>query len=648
MPTEELLTSPDLLSGAEVVARASRVFAPPPDLTQSEWADSVRMLSTETSAQVGNWRNDNAPYTQEPMDCCSDALTREVTLMWCAQSAKTEAAVLNTIGYRIDQDPCSILVLMEDDKKAQSFSKERLTSMISATPELQARVSDGQVKSRHKDNTITYKRFPGGYVAIAGAGSEAALSSRPIRVLIMDEVDKYKSLKAGDPEKLAIKRTATFFWNKKIIRSSTPRDKGTSRIEKAYHKSDMRKFHVPCPHCGHEQVLRHERLKWVVRKDDAAKVSWAWYECEQCDGKIEQYQRRQMLRSGKWKAERPFDGHAGFWLNALYPLWVSWKEYAEEAIDAARPGNVEGRKTFVNEWRAETWDPGMAADVSIAAYIARLEDYKTVPMGAGIITIGIDIQKRWIEAEVKAWGPGRESWGIDHTLFPGSPHLLTDTKELPEVWQRLDEYLSKTWEHESGALMTPLCVCIDMGYLTDEVLKFCKPRRHRNVFPTKGMQDAKHPLIGRPNRNNRLKALYFPIGPNSAKQIVFANLETEAPGPGYMHWTKHGNYDEQYFDQLLRSEAPETVRNITVYKKVSSGVRNEGLDLNVLCLAGFEIMRADPKLFVERYRKLAENRVRSAEGVEAVRSAEGGVRSERQKKPLPRKPGWVTGWRGKR
>lgn len=619
--TTDLLTSPDLLPADAVYRRASRIFAPPPELTGAEWAATRRMMGSDVAAQTGNWENENAPYLVEPMVVCTDEITREVTIMKPAQWGGTEV-LLNFIGYRVDLQPGPMLFIAEDGKKSEAFSKERFIPMIASTPCLREKVSDGKVKSRHSDNTIGFKRFPGGYLAIVNAGSEAALSSRPIRDLIMDECDKYKKLKAGRADKLAIKRTATFWWNKKIIRVSSPRDRESSIIEPAYEESDKRKFYVPCPHCGHEQVLRHERLKWNMQKADTKRIAWAWYECEACDKQIEQYHRRAMLRKGKWKAERPFDGHAGFRDSALTPLWIDWKEYAKESMLADVPGNVEGRKTFVNEWKAETWEPGMAADLSIMPFLERREDYTTVPMDAGIITIGVDIQKYWIEAQVTAFGVGRQNWGIDHALFPGQPHLLSDTKELPEVWQRLDEYLGRSWLHESGAMMTPLCICIDMGFLTDEVLKFCKPRRHRNIFPTKGMSQAKYPLIGRPNRNNRMRVLYFPIGPDAAKRILFSNLEIEQPGPGYMHWTKKrcdgtegdGNFDEKYFDQLLRSERPETVSNITRYVKVSSGARNEAVDLNVMCLAGFEIMRADPKGFVERYKTLAKQRADKGTG----------------------------------
>ncbi len=54
---------------------------------------------------------------------------------------------------------------------------------------------------------------------------------------------------------LAIQRTAEFAHNKKIVMASTPTIKGISRIELAWRESDQRDYFVPCPRCGHFQVL---------------------------------------------------------------------------------------------------------------------------------------------------------------------------------------------------------------------------------------------------------------------------------------------------------------------------------------------------------------------------------------------------------
>ena len=86
---------------------------------------------------------------------------------------------------------------------------------------------------------------------MAGANSASSLASRPIRIVFMDEVDRFPASAGseGDPVALTKKRTTTF-WNRKIIMTSTPTIKGASRIEQAFSESDQRKYYVPCPACG--------------------------------------------------------------------------------------------------------------------------------------------------------------------------------------------------------------------------------------------------------------------------------------------------------------------------------------------------------------------------------------------------------------
>jgi phage terminase large subunit GpA-like protein len=77
---------------------ALEVFAPPPDLTVSQWADSERRLSPESSSEPGQWSTDRAPYQREIMDSVKDPELDEICLMTSAQVGKTEM-INNVVGY---------------------------------------------------------------------------------------------------------------------------------------------------------------------------------------------------------------------------------------------------------------------------------------------------------------------------------------------------------------------------------------------------------------------------------------------------------------------------------------------------------------------------------------------------------------------
>ena len=133
----------------DMLARCAAVLKPPPELTLSEWADKYRVLSAESSAEPGRWHTDKAPYQREIMDAIGDPHIRKVVIMSAAQIGKTDAFILNPLGYYMDYAPAPILVMQPTLDMGQTFSKDRLAPMIRDTPELRDKVD---VKSRYSRN----------------------------------------------------------------------------------------------------------------------------------------------------------------------------------------------------------------------------------------------------------------------------------------------------------------------------------------------------------------------------------------------------------------------------------------------------------------------------------------------------------------
>ena len=164
------------------------VLKPPPKLTVAEWADQERRLSSEASAEPGRWYTSRANYQKGIMDAISDPLIRDCVVMAGAQVGKTEM-LLNVIGFHVGQDPAPMLVVQPTLEMAQSFSKDRLAPMLRDTPNLKGKVKDP--RARDANNTTTHKVFPGGHVSLVGSNSPSGLASRPIRIVLCDEVDRY-------------------------------------------------------------------------------------------------------------------------------------------------------------------------------------------------------------------------------------------------------------------------------------------------------------------------------------------------------------------------------------------------------------------------------------------------------------------------
>ena len=194
------------------VTELASYLSPPPLLTIAEWAEAERFLSPEASAEPGRWTNKRTPYLVGIMDAISDPAVSEVVVMSGSQLGKTEL-LLNVVGYHIAHDPAPILVVQPTLEMASAWSKDRLANMLRDSPALKDRVADP--RARDSGNTTLHKVFPGGHCSIVGSNSPASMASRPIRIVLVDELDRcaHSAGSEGSPVALARRRSMTF-WNR--------------------------------------------------------------------------------------------------------------------------------------------------------------------------------------------------------------------------------------------------------------------------------------------------------------------------------------------------------------------------------------------------------------------------------------------------
>lgn len=572
-----------------VRAALARVYTPPPKHTLSEWADANRYLSAESAALPGRWKTSNEPLAKGIMDACSDPMVEKVTAMCAAQIVKTEA-LLNAIGYFAHGDPAPILLVQPTVEMGEAFSKDRLGPMIRDTPVLRELFRSS---SRDSSDTILHKAFPGGRVTIAGANAPAGLASRPIRVVLCDEVDRYPASagREGDPVGLAEKRTTTF-WNRKIVLVSTPTIKGESRIEESYEEGDGRQFHVPCPHCGDEQVMKWAQVRWTDNDSETAA-----YHCESCGCEWSEVERLEAISAGHWIAQREFKGHASFHASQLASKRVPLMRIVKEFLEAKRAAGYERLKQWINTVLAETWeDGGERADPE--GLLERREDYEAgylhtygptapagiLPSGVGMVTAAVDIQDNRWELEFCGWGAHEERWSLDYI-----DHFADPT--APAFWEVLDEVLKRQFKHPYGPGLLIAATCIDTGgHHTQAVHDFVRVRRNRQVYGIKGAGGPGRPIWPKKATKNHAKNTdTFILGVDQAKSAMQKRLMIIGRGPGFCHFPKRYPYDESYFDQVTVEKA------ITKYKagrpfkvwECPDGARNEAWDNMVYNYAAY-------------------------------------------------------------
>ena len=583
----------------ELGTECGAALKPPNVITLSQWADEYRVLSSESSAEHGQWVTDNAPYERGIMDAISDPTVPRVVVQKAAQLGITDAAILNTVGFHITEDPCPILVVQPTVEMAEAFSTDRLAPMLRDTPVLRGKVSEA--RSRDSQNTLRRKAFPGGYVALGGANSAATLSGRPVRVVLLDDVDRYPASAGteGNPLQLAIAR-ASAFYNRKIVIVSSPGIAGISHVEREMALTTCEFWYLPCPMCHVAQILEWDRIDFDTLT----------HGCLACRERFEKFEW--LAGTGEWRAHRPIDERGnkvmarGFYVSGLVNPWVEWDILRDEFVRATRAnaeGDVELLKAFKNT-RLGLLHQDEGTKIKIDLYLRRELYAAEVPDGVVVITAGVDVQESSLHADIIGWGRGRENWHLDYVTIPGDPRTA-------EPWEMLDEAVyNRTFTCSDGKKMRVKRMCVDSGYASDYVYAYTKPRQPRCIA-VKGMGGMfKAPIVTVTfTKSNR--ALLATLGVDTLKTEIINRLNVQKAGAGYCHFPRSDILDEQlntyeptngydvhYFEGLRAEQRiMKSKHGFPTYvwtKRLSQ--RNESWDDFVYALAALQLPHSGIKL----------------------------------------------------
>ena len=564
-------------------------------------------MSSKASARPGKYNPDLTPWVAGMLDALDDPTVSKVVAMKSAQVAWTDGVLMNYILKRIDIDPCPMIVMFAKDMAAKEFNDEKFTPAVEVTPRLAAKLPIH--RARDKDNRLTFKQFPGGFLKFVGSNSPSSVKSTPAPVVAIEEPDDCNDnvRDQGDTITLLEERTKTYV-RRKVIFGGTPTIQGVSRVEAAYQQSDQRKFFIPCHACGESHVLAWEYVKW---KEDAslthevfgsAVPESAYYVCPQCGSLWSDAEKNRNVRQGVWRATAAFHGTAGFYINEInsafpgsaLPRLVEKFLVAQHALD-------QGDDTKMRSFRNNTEGLPYAykSDLPDADKLSeRAEDYAelTIPWGGLVLTCGVDVQHDRLALVIRAWGRGEESWLVYWGEIPGQTLVAEQG-----AWIDLDSFLSKSFRHESGALLKIRAVSVDSsdGQTSDAVYTFVRKRLVRGFIAIKGSSsDDGREIFATPKAsidlNSQQKAHKYGVKPyivgtQRAKDLILGvdaqagRIKLIGNGAGRMHW--YVSVRPDYWDQIVSEvKAPHrTIRGRKIWQK-KAGVRNEALDCEVYAL----------------------------------------------------------------
>lgn len=573
---------------------------PLPKTSVSQWADNHRMLSSGISAEPGKWKTSRAPYQKDIMNAFTEPGIHRVVVKSSSQIGKSDM-MNNVIGRFAHLDPCAIMMIQPTIDMAQDYSKTRIAPMIRDTKVLNNLFYD--VKSRDANNTILSKVFPGGRLIMCGANSPAGLASRPIRILLADEVDRFPDSAGteGDPVDLAAKRMTTF-WNSCMGLFSTPTNEGTSRIDEEYLAGTQEEWQHKCPNCGEYHLLRHidmtvdyKEIKTPSGKKTVIVNDVKW-RCPHCGFSFSEKEMKQTPQKYiSRNADALKNGIRSFFVNGFTSPWMTWTRIMREWLEAK--GDPEREKVIMNTVFGESYkQKGAFEDEQI--FLRRRESYGAeLPNGVLLLTAAIDTQDNRLEYEVVGWGKEEECWGIRKGIVLGAPNQA-------RTWKEIDSILDKTYHFADGKGLKVVRTFIDSGgHYTSDVYNYCQKNFHKQRFAIKGRGGPGIPLIYKIAKANNAKAPLILLGVDDSKQQIMDRLSIDSPGPLYFHFPQdegikelsNRGYDDLYFKGII-SEHKKVYKRNGVLREVwetTKNVRNEPLDLRNYNLACMKSLKPD-------------------------------------------------------
>lgn len=475
----------------------------PTPIKPSEWAERYRVVGS-TSARSGPWSFDVTPYLRDIHDAVLEPGITDVVVMVSAQCGKTET-LINLAGWLAHNDPSNILMVMPTDQMAREFSKARLDQAIMLSPALKDIFP--AVGKKTRDSTILTKGFKGGRISLTGSNSPVSASSRPIRCVLADEIDRWglqTTSDEGSMVSLVAARTASYP-NAIRVWVSTPTTDMESEIYRKFKLGDQRKYFVTCPDCGLEQTLKFGNLKY-----DAKDVTTARFHCEDsnCQARWGDSEKQELVANGHWRpTETPIDPSV-----VSFHLWKGYSNFTR--INTIASEFIEKKndpfllRTFVNTTLGEPFV--VRQETSSLDQLPRAEiELDQLPNEIAWLVAAVDVQHNHAYYTISAFGYNpvysqlpqqvrQHTWILKNGLVNGK----TEASPIdPEgLWCKLMTELGEVNYTRRDGVEVPLAaIAIDSGYATQHVYQFVnyweerskhwwqdRPQFIRTIYAVKG------------------------------------------------------------------------------------------------------------------------------------------------------------------
>lgn len=489
--------------------------------------------------------------------------------------SKTDGVLLNSIGWKMDDDPQPALYFGPTEKNVKAISKNRLDRMIQGVPSLVEGLAKG------KADTVYEKQINGVRLGLGWAGSPTELASHNAAVVFLDEFDRMGAVKGeGDVYGLARARIVTYP-NGKIVVVSTPLEGNISTVVNEvsglthwdvaeaddvssptwslWQQGTRCEWAWPCLDCGEYFIPRSELLTWEEGATPRRAMETARLICPRCGSLGEERHKGEMnararfvspgqrvVSGGEIVGDRQWNPIASYWVSGLCSPWMTYGNLAFNEVKASRSEDSTQRQTSRNTGFGECFaivgesPPWDKVRECCGDYVAG-----EVHDDVKVLYTGVDVQHDRFVYVVRGFGADYVSWLVEYGEINGST-------DHAAVWSRLNDLLNSRW----GGFRTARAG-IDSGDPSggrkDLVYQFCYTHQPRTI-PTKGAgkmdapwkatkQDAK--IQGRKVKN-AIELVRFDT--DTAKRWIHSRVRFPGEEPS---WRVPSDVSDDYCKQIV-------------------------------------------------------------------------------------------------
>lgn len=537
------------------------VFRPRKKQKVWEWIEEHCELPAESGSKLkGPIDTSVTPYSRAIYEAYGDPKTRFITLVKSAQVGGT-TILKCLICYDVAYAPGPQLYVTSTGAQAKRFNDRELEPHFRLCKAVEA------LTIRVKGIWTKFEKVwrNGATLGIVGSNSVSQLASRTVERLKMDETDKWpaESDKEAAADDLAEARTKTYEDRRKVLAVSTPTiDSGI--IWKRFLRGTQEYFEVPCPFCGHYQVLdffysedtggvwwppecRREDNTWDLDKVEAE----TRYACAKCKGKIPEAMKRRMVLGYRPVITNSSAqiSNRSFHVCALYSLFETWGGMARAFLSAE---SVAGKlHDFYNNYLGKPW---IRHATTIKKGHLRVIQEESPPYRRGelpidprVITMAVDVQQEGFFWAIRAWGKSRESYLVDFGAAISYP-------DLEEISRRDFKF--------SGRSFQVYKVMIDSGYTAKRragVYDQCLASGGR-FFPSKGSSKESgllHPIRETRVTHRQRDLILVTYDDEIYKEELYCRRIKDRNGPG---WYLPQGLGPDYYEQLTAEKLVERKR----------------------------------------------------------------------------------------